>query len=206
MGRIEINKKNKEEALYHKGFQLFVDKGFVKTTIADIAKAAGLAKGTFYLYFKDKYDLRDKLIARHSGQVLREARTYLAENPVDGFENQILVIVDYILDYLQKNTMVLKFINKNLSWGIFEQAMSSSAPEETKEVYQAFLDMMERGHIRCERPELLLFTVFELVGSTCYSCILYNRPVTMEEYLPYLHESIHKTLEVFASSENDQEG
>ena len=50
MGRVEINKKNKEEALYQKGFQLFVDKGFVKTTIADIAKAAGLAKGTFYLY------------------------------------------------------------------------------------------------------------------------------------------------------------
>ena len=79
MGRIEINKKNKKEALYRKGFQLFVDKGFAKTTIADIAKAAGLAKGTFYLYFKDKYDLRDKLIARHSGQVLREARAYLAE-------------------------------------------------------------------------------------------------------------------------------
>ncbi len=199
MGRIEINKKNKKEALYRKGFQLFVDKGFAKTTIADIAKAAGLAKGTFYLYFKDKYDLRDKLIARHSGQVLREARAYLADNPAAGFDNPSLVIVDYILKYLKKNTMVLKFINKNLSWGIFEQAMSSSAPEETEEVYEAFLEMMERDHVRCERPDLLLFTVFELVGSTCYSCILYDRPVTMEEYLPYLHKCIHHTIEVFAN-------
>ncbi|MBR0398346.1 MAG: TetR/AcrR family transcriptional regulator [Eubacterium sp.] len=205
MGRVEIKKKNKEEALYQKGFQLFVDKGFVKTTIADIAKAAGLAKGTFYLYFKDKYELRDKLIARHSGQVLRAARAHLAENPVEGFENQILVIVDYILEYLQKNTMVLRFINKNLSWGIFAEAMSSSAPEETQEVYSALLEMMEREHVSCERPELLLFTIFELVGSTGYSCILNEQPVTMKEYLPYLHTCILRTIDVFTGPEQKQE-
>ncbi|MFR3322153.1 MAG: TetR family transcriptional regulator [Lachnospiraceae bacterium] len=28
---------------------------------------AGVAKGTFYLYFSDKYDLRNKLIAHKAG-------------------------------------------------------------------------------------------------------------------------------------------
>ena len=156
MGRVEINKKNKEEALYRKGFQLFVDKGFVKTTISDIVKAAGLAKGTFYLYFKDKYDLRDRLIARHSGQILREAREHLQKHPVEGFENQLLVIIDYIMDYMEKNTMVLKFINKNISWGIFEDVINGTAPEETREVYDALLELMERDHVVCEKPELML--------------------------------------------------
>ena len=32
-------------------------KGVSKTSIAEISKNAGIAKGTFYLYFKDKYDM-----------------------------------------------------------------------------------------------------------------------------------------------------
>ncbi|MBR2188617.1 MAG: TetR/AcrR family transcriptional regulator [Eubacterium sp.] len=199
MGRVEINKKSKEEALYKKGFQLFVDKGFVKTTIADIAKAAGLAKGTFYLYFKDKYELRDRLIVRHSSLVLHEANEHLQKNPVDGFENQLLVIIDYILEYLKKNTMVLKFINKNLSWGIFQQAMSETAPEESQEILNTLLEMMRKDHLQCERPDLMLFTIFEMVSSTCYSCILYEKPVSMEVYLPYLHRCIHNILGTFTA-------
>lgn len=34
--------------------QLFAKKGYADTTVADIAEAAGVAKGTFYLYFPSK--------------------------------------------------------------------------------------------------------------------------------------------------------
>ena len=50
--------EEKKNALLQTAFDLFRDKGFAKTTISDIVSDAGLAKGTFYLYFKDKYDLR----------------------------------------------------------------------------------------------------------------------------------------------------
>ena len=40
-------------------YDLFISEGFHKTTIAMITKRAGLGKGTFYLYFKDKEDIRD---------------------------------------------------------------------------------------------------------------------------------------------------
>ena len=42
---------------------------FLVTSISDIVDNAGVAKGTFYLYFKDKYDIRNKLIAHKSGEV-----------------------------------------------------------------------------------------------------------------------------------------
>ena len=62
MSKVDDNKKQKESTLLETAFHLFTGKGFAKTTISDIVQQAGLAKGTFYLYFKDKYDLRDKLI------------------------------------------------------------------------------------------------------------------------------------------------
>ena len=53
MGKLESNKKKKEAALYNTAFELFTTKGTNKTTISDIVEKAGVAKGTFYLYFKD---------------------------------------------------------------------------------------------------------------------------------------------------------
>ena len=58
MGKLEDNKKIKREAILDAAFLLFTTKGLTKTSVADITAAAGVAKGTFYLYFKDKYDLR----------------------------------------------------------------------------------------------------------------------------------------------------
>ena len=62
MSKVDLNKKEKKNALLQTAFELFTDKGFAKTTISDISSKAGLAKGTFYLYFKDKYDLRSKVL------------------------------------------------------------------------------------------------------------------------------------------------
>ena len=52
-------------------FELFTTSGFNKTSISDISKNAGVGKGTFYLYFRDKYDIRNKLIAHKSNELFR---------------------------------------------------------------------------------------------------------------------------------------
>ena len=52
MGKLELNKKKKKDALFNTAFELFTTKGLTKTTISDIVNQAGVAKGTFYLYLK----------------------------------------------------------------------------------------------------------------------------------------------------------
>ena len=47
MGKVDDNKKQKKHTLLRAAFQLFTEKGFSKTTVADIVDRAGLAKGTF---------------------------------------------------------------------------------------------------------------------------------------------------------------
>ena len=72
---------------------------------------------------------------------------------------------------------------------------------EHKKVKKGSDHMDSTAHINkmCirDRPELMLFTIIELVGSTCYSCILYGQPVSVEEYLPYLHTVIRQILAGF---------
>lgn len=45
--------------------KLFYLKGYTGTTIAEIIKEAGIAKGTFYYYFKSKEDIMDAVIKRY---------------------------------------------------------------------------------------------------------------------------------------------
>ena len=66
MGKVELNKQNKRSSLLQHAYELFVDRGFNKTTIADIAKHSGLAKGTFYLYYKSKKDLMYETVTRYN--------------------------------------------------------------------------------------------------------------------------------------------
>lgn len=57
--------------------------------------------------------------------------------------------------------------------------------------------MLAQSGLHYKNPELMLFTIIELVGSTCYSCILYQQPVSLAEYRPYLHRTISGIMETF---------
>ena len=94
MGKVEDNKKLKMNTLLQTAFDLFTGKGFAKTTVSDIVNQAGLAKGTFYLYFKDKYDLRDKLIAFKASQLFDDAHKALDAAVIPDFEEEILFVTD----------------------------------------------------------------------------------------------------------------
>jgi len=61
----EVKEHNiRKKEILDKAQALFIKKGYSKTTINDILKAEGIAKGTFYHYFKSKEEVMDALIMR----------------------------------------------------------------------------------------------------------------------------------------------
>lgn len=197
MGKLELNKKKKKDALFNTAFELFTTKGLAKTTISDIVEQAGVAKGTFYLYFKDKYDIRNKLVSHKTGELFFNAHEALGKTGLTSFEDQLHFIIDYILSALDQNRTLLLFISKNLAWGVFKGAFEEKMPDEDYHFYQSYLDLLSKNGRTYKNPELLLFTIIELVGSSCYSCILYQQPVSLAEYRPYLHKTIDGIMQVF---------
>ena len=119
MSKVEEKKKNKQEALLASAFKLFTEKGINNTSISEIVKNAKMAKGTFYLYFKDKYDIRDRLITHKADRLFEIAYEELEKSEYDTLEDCILFIVDNIVNQLSKNQSLMKFISKNLSWSLF---------------------------------------------------------------------------------------
>ncbi len=62
MGRREVNKRLKRERLLREGLKRFLEVGYERASVEQIAAAAGVARGTFYLYFDDKRALFQALM------------------------------------------------------------------------------------------------------------------------------------------------
>ena len=190
MGKLEANKQQKLTSLLNTAFNLFTTQGVSKTSIAEISQKAGIAKGTFYLYFKDKYDIRNRLISHESSKLFKNAVADLEEfskekNEQLGFEEKIIFIINHIVDELNSNQTLLTFISKNLSWGIFKEALTTKVASD---------EMINAEDISLEEPEIMLFLIVELVSSTCYSAILYKEPADIDTIKPYLFKTVRAII------------
>lgn len=195
MSKIDSNKKKKENSLLNTAFDFFTTKGFSKTSISDIVKDAGVAKGTFYLYFKDKYDIRNKLISHKSSQLFKLAVQDIgAELQSLSFEDTIIKIADNIINRLNDNKSLLTFISKNLSWGVFKTALTTPASDEDINFSDVYYDMLDNAPCKFREPEIMLFMIVELISSTCYSAILYSEPCTLDTLKPFLYDSIRMII------------
>lgn len=64
IGRRERNKEDKQRRLEAAGLAAFLSEGFTGASVERIAEAADVARGTFYLYFRDKDALYTTLLDR----------------------------------------------------------------------------------------------------------------------------------------------
>jgi len=64
----------KRDAILRAATDVFADRGFFNAQVADIARAAGVAAGTVYLYFRSKDDLLISIFERSMRDALAEGR------------------------------------------------------------------------------------------------------------------------------------
>jgi AcrR family transcriptional regulator len=61
-GKRDINRRKRVQDLIDAGLTLFLQRGIEAVTIDEVAREAGMAKGNFYRYFRDKADLVEAVI------------------------------------------------------------------------------------------------------------------------------------------------
>lgn len=186
---------DKQSRLLDNAFKLFTQKGVKDTSIQEIVDGADVAKGTFYLYFKDKYDLRNMLIAKKAAQLFRKADDELSQTDINNIFDEVIFIVNSIINQLCDNPSLLSFISKNLSWGIFKTSLIHPTDDDELYFYNIYTRITNRTDVQFKNPEIMLFMITELVSSTCYSAILYSEPVDIEELKPYLFDGVRGIME-----------
>lgn len=193
MDPINEKKNKKREALLKSGLEFFLERGVEVTSIDDIVKRAGVAKGTFYLYFKNKYELLGQVILEQGYRALREAFNFLEQKMALETltpEDMLLCFTSYLIDYLAAHKSVVQLIRNHLSIGLF--FMERFENPEIKQRVEQLLAAVTKVTLPEREARQVLYILVSMVGSICSDAILYGRPYTLEEIRPMLYTIILK--------------
>ena len=197
MGKADLNKKLKMENLLNASFELFTSQGINKTSISDIVEKAGVATGTFYLYFKDKYDINNKLVIHRATMLFDAAMERMKNEDLPDARAKLMFIINDIIDALADNKLLLMFISKNLGLGIFRFTMESTGITEYPTIHEAYQEFVDEIGDTVSDPKLMLYLIIELIGGSIYSSILYEQPMGIEELKPHLYKTVGAIMDQF---------
>jgi Transcriptional regulator len=211
MGKVDKNKQQKRTSLLETAFSLFTSRGIHNTSISDIVERAGVAKGTFYLYFKDKYDIRNKLIAHKASEVFRKADEALQKEDFSVFaestvyEEKVVFLADNIINQFVADKTLLRFISKKLDWGMFKNVLTGTGSDGV-DCYDIYDAVFQGNHDQYENPEIMVYMIIELVSATCYSAILVGEPASIEDLKPYIFRTVRQIMQShLIKNEQDKE-
>jgi TetR/AcrR family fatty acid metabolism transcriptional regulator len=79
MTQARTNSTDKREAILKAATEVFARNGYFSSKVSDIAKAAGVADGTVYLYFKSKEEILHSIFDRTMAEGIEQAKIELAK-------------------------------------------------------------------------------------------------------------------------------
>jgi AcrR family transcriptional regulator len=82
-------RQQRKERILDAATTLLVRWGYRKTTIDDVAREAGVGKGTIYLYWKDKNELFGATLRRASRQAITYTLRQIADDPEGGLPHRL---------------------------------------------------------------------------------------------------------------------
>lgn len=97
-GEVRTFVADKREAILRAAIKVFAGKGYFNSKVADIAKEAGIADGTVYLYFKSKDEILHSFFDRAMEDFIAEGKKELAQ--IENVEEKLRRIAQLHLERL----------------------------------------------------------------------------------------------------------
>lgn len=183
-------KLEKKMKIIDTAFSLFKNSSVNSTAIDDIVKAAGIARGTFYLYFKDKNDLLEQIIIYKSTESIKAViknTFYPVINEEKDFYEMLRSFLNCFIDFLIDNRDILPVVTKNLSSCI--KNLPEIHDKEIQAFYERFMEYMTGYGYTPELAHKTIFIVIDMTGSVCADAISQSKPYPIEEIRDTVIES-----------------
>ncbi len=133
-----INKKSKSNGKYHQileaAIKVFAKQGFHQATISQIAREAGVADGTIYLYFKNKEDIMVNFFGYKTKQVFGRFRQEVdkADNARDKLR---LLIKRHLEEFQRDRSMAILYQTET-------RRFSRMCEDQIREMSKMYLDLV----------------------------------------------------------------
>jgi AcrR family transcriptional regulator len=155
-------KAARRETLLNAAFDLFREQGLARVTVDDIARSAGVAKGTFYLYFKSKEELVDALRVEFAHQLIglvAGARPPREASPWPAFLSQLVdALLGELADQQGMHDVLMELAHAHRPGEL------SRAVRELHEYFAALLRAgVETGALDLPDPDMTASLVLQLI-------------------------------------------
>ncbi|MEY9974625.1 AcrR family transcriptional regulator [Lysinibacillus sp. RC46] len=99
---------SKEEKIIHAAIEVFREKGIEKTKVSDIVKAAGIAQGTFYLYFPSRLSVMPAIAKVMVEKIIAAINDGISKQ--EPFAKQLEKVVDIVFSLTEEYRDVFALI------------------------------------------------------------------------------------------------
>lgn len=88
--RDTLSKTERRDQILHSARDVFAKVGYARATVDDIVRDAGVARGTFYLYFDDKRETLEELIRRFGVKISSAIVRIATDDPENSVAEQVV--------------------------------------------------------------------------------------------------------------------
>jgi TetR/AcrR family fatty acid metabolism transcriptional regulator len=149
-------RSDKHELILEAAIEVFAEKGFHHARISDIARRAGVADGTIYLYFRNKDDVLLTIFEEKMGVLIDGLKEALA--PVDDPLDKVRVFARYHFRQVQDHRALAEVLQIELR--LSNKFLKEYRPEKLWEYLEIFAGIVRDGQARgVIRPDLDSFVV-----------------------------------------------
>jgi AcrR family transcriptional regulator len=144
-------RQRREERILDAAAALLVRWGYRKTTVDDVAREAGVGKGTIYLHWKDKHELFGAALRRASRQTIAYTLQQIAADPEGGLPHRLWT---YGMLAAQSNPLSAAIMKgrSDILQGLTE-VFDRETLQQMAGDYQEYVDQLQRaGLIRTDLP------------------------------------------------------
>ncbi|HBW37982.1 TetR/AcrR family transcriptional regulator [Desulfosporosinus sp. BICA1-9] len=140
-------REEKYQAILDAATEAFAEYGYFTCQVSKIAKLAGVADGTIYLYFKNKEDILVSLFSDRMGQFIEEIRHALVQYKTT--RDRLLCIIRTHFRYMQENRAlaIVTQIEIRQSDPKIREAISGPLREYFQLIEQVLAEGVERDEI-----------------------------------------------------------
>lgn len=191
--------KETRELIINSAVELFIEKGYARTTLEDIVKRIGLTRGAFYWNFKSKKEILDEIIARYEN-FFREIYTSYTRS-----DSAYETIKNFLIcDLEKKNTanpytkIVLYKVESSDEVPNLDECQAALDRDFTRIIESEIKRGQEQGEFRTDKSaHLLTLSVYmNLLGFDAYNAA--------GDYTPdgvyFTHEELEDFVELILSS------
>ena len=204
MAAAQEKKLEKKRRIIESAYQLFQSKNIYNTAVDDIVKAAGIARGTFYLYFKDKSDLIEQLLFFKSAESMKAIMKQATETaePVTDIRAYSRALISMYIDFLVGQKETLALVDKNISACM--RFFPEFYDEEAQKLYTGIVNTFAAfGYPETELTKKI-YLIVGMIGNACADAIAYGRPYSIEEIREPLTRAALSILEDAAEEEQNE--